>query len=110
MPIVKLHVAPVQVARGKLVVYPNDAVKQSKFDMESEDVCINSLSGLILQLASISKHADEIFSELLTESSLISKRTKTISSRIQLVKNRTDTTKFKPLDPAIIQGLSAFGA
>ena len=41
MPIIKRHVEPVQVSRGKLLVFPHDADKQQKFDMDSEDVCIN---------------------------------------------------------------------
>ena len=73
MPLVKRAVEPVYVSRTAL----NEKIKN-----ELEGVVVNSLSGLIKQLSSISKHAENLFGDLVNEANGIYLRTAAINQRV----------------------------
>lgn len=74
MPLVKRAVEPVYI--GRTVLDPN--VKN-----ELEGVMVNSLAGLIRQLSSISKHAENLFTDLFNEASSIFQRSTALNDRVQ---------------------------
>ena len=74
MPVVKRSVEPVYVCRG-------DIPKGVKNELEA--VTINTLSGVICQLSSLAKHAEDIFGELFLEASDIYKRACSAQERIE---------------------------
>lgn len=73
MPLVKRAIEPVFVCRSQL----NEKIKN-----ELEGVVVNSLSGLILQLSSLSKHAENLFGELFNEANNIFQRSTTLTRRV----------------------------
>ena len=73
MPVVKRLVEPVYVSRGPIP----KGVKN-----ELEAVAVNTLSGIILQLSSLAKHSESIFTELFDEASGIYQRTCSAQERI----------------------------
>lgn len=73
MPLVQRVVQPVQVARGQIPDKCND---------ELEAVSVNILAGLVKQLGTLARHADDIFGALTEESAAIITRTKTLSTRM----------------------------
>ena len=82
MPLVKRSITPVSLCRDKVPdKCPNDL----------EAVAVNALAGLILQLGSLAKHADELFGELLTESTNMVDRAKKAAARTATVKAKLDT-------------------
>eukprot|EP00040_Diaphanoeca_grandis_P004961 m.30768 g.30768 ORF g.30768 m.30768 type:complete len:467 (-) comp16341_c0_seq1:149-1549(-) len=79
MPVVKRMVSPVQVARQPIESSATDPL---------ECVAINSLSGLVLQLSDISRHAADMFDELLQESNTIVIRTNKVKERMDGVRQK----------------------
>jgi len=67
-------VDPIELSRGKLA----DGLKS-----ELEAVSVNTLCGIIRQLSSISKHAEDLFGELCAETNSIFQRTNSLQERIQ---------------------------
>ena len=80
MPLVKRAIEPVFISRATLD-------KQVKNELEG--VVVNSLAGVIKQLSSISKHAENLFGELFNEAQAIFQRTAALSERVQQIHNRT---------------------
>lgn len=74
MPLIKRSVDPIELSRGKL----EDGLKS-----ELEAVSVNTLCGIMRQLSSISKHAEDLFGELCTETNNIFQRTNSLHERIQ---------------------------
>lgn len=79
MPIVKRAVGPVHVARGPL---PERCLD----DLEAS--CVQALAGLVLQLSEIARAADEMFSELSDDLSVIAARSKALGKRTVEAKAR----------------------
>ena len=73
MPLVKRAVEPVYISRTQL----DKAIKN-----ELEGVVVNTLSGLIKQLSSISKHAENLFGELFNEATSIYERSSKLNIRV----------------------------
>ena len=73
MPLLKRAVEPVFVSRAAL---------SSKVKNELEGVVVNTLAGLIKQLSSVSKHAENLFGDLVNEANGIYLRTVTLSGRV----------------------------
>ena len=82
MPLVKRAVEPVCVSR---------AVLSSKVKNELEGVVVNTLAGLIMQLSSVSKHAENLFGDLVNEANGIYLRTVTLSGRVAGLQGRIQT-------------------
>ena len=80
MPLVKRLIEPVYIGRGALD-------KQVKNELEG--VTINSLAGVIKQLSSISKHAEDLFGELINEAGAIYQRSAALGQRVQTLYERT---------------------
>lgn len=76
MPLVKRAVEPVFISRTTL----DKNVKN-----ELEGVVVNSLAGVIKQLSSISKHAENLFGELFNDANAIYERTFQLSQRVVMV-------------------------
>lgn len=74
MPLIKRSVDPTELSRGKLA----DGQKS-----ELEAVSVNTLCGIMRQLSSISKHAEDVFGELCAETNNIFQRTNSLQERIQ---------------------------
>jgi len=74
MPLVKRAVEPVYIARTTLD-------KQVKNELEG--VVVNSLAGVIKQLSSISKHAENLFGELFNEANAMYQRSAALNVRVQ---------------------------
>ena len=79
MPLVKRAVAPVFISR---------AVLDKQVKNELEGVVVNSLAGLIKQLSNVSKHAENLFSDLFTEAGAIFQRTAALNQRVQTLRER----------------------
>ena len=79
MPLVKRAVEPVFVSRTTL----NEKIRN-----ELEGVVVNSLSGLIKQLSSISKHAENLFGDLVNEANGVFLRTATLNERVLGLKEK----------------------
>ncbi|XP_031570076.1 wiskott-Aldrich syndrome protein family member 3-like [Actinia tenebrosa] len=75
MPLIKRLIEPTELSRGKL--------GSQQLASELEAVSVNTLSGIIRQLSSLSKHAEDVFGELFSEASNISKRSNSLQERIQ---------------------------
>lgn len=73
MPVVKRLVQPVNCNRTEIPKGVKD---------ELEAYAVNSLSNVILQLSSLAKHSESIFSELFTEASNIYQRTVSAQQRL----------------------------
>lgn len=74
MPLIKRSVNPTELSRGKLA----DGLKS-----ELEAVSVNTLCGIMRQLSSISKHAEDLFGELCAETNNVFQRTNSLQERIQ---------------------------
>lgn len=73
MPLVKRAVAPVYISRAQL----EKSVKN-----ELEGVVVNTLAGVIKQLSSLSKHAENLFGELFNEASNLYTRSSNLNNRV----------------------------
>ena len=73
MPLVKRAVEPIFISR---------AVLSSEVKNELEGVVVNTLAGLIKQLSSVSKHAENLFGDLVNEANGIYLRTVSLSGRV----------------------------
>lgn len=73
MPLVKRAIEPVFICRSQL----NEKIKN-----ELEGVVINSLAGVIKQLSSLSKHAENLFGELFNEANNIFQRSAGLNARV----------------------------
>lgn len=80
MPLVKRAVEPIYIGRSPLD-------KQVKNELEG--VVVNSLAGVIKQLSSMSKHAENLFGELVDEANNIYQRSTAITKRVQVLYERT---------------------
>lgn len=74
MPLIKRQVSPFELSRGKL---------EDGFKSELEAVSVNTLCGIMRQLSSISKHAEDLFGELFAETNNIFQRTNSLHERMQ---------------------------
>lgn len=74
MPVVKRLVEPVHCSRAAIP----KGVRN-----ELEAVSVNTLSSVILQLSSLAKHAESIFSELFTEANSIHQRSVSVQQRLE---------------------------
>lgn len=74
MPVVKRLVEPIHCSRTPIP-------KGVKNDLEA--VSVNTLSGIILQLSSLARHAEGIFAELFIEANSIHQRTVSVQQRIE---------------------------
>lgn len=74
MPLIKRSIDPIELSRGKL----EDGLKS-----ELEAVSVKTLCGIMRQLSSISKHAEDLFGELCAETNNIFQRTNSLHERIQ---------------------------
>ena len=83
----KRLVEPVYIARRTL-----DKQVRNKL----EGVTVNSLAGVIKQLSSISKHAEDLFGDLVNEATSIFQRSAQLSQRVQ-----TLYEKMSQLDSAV---------
>ena len=70
MPVIKRLVQPIQANRGEIL-------KGSQNELEA--FAVNSLSSVILQLNSLAKHAESIFSELFNEATNTHQSTRGLS-------------------------------
>ncbi|KAI9519534.1 hypothetical protein NQZ68_027715 [Dissostichus eleginoides] len=73
MPLVKRNIVPRHLCRGELPV---------GIDSELECVMNNTLSSIIRQLSSLSKHAEDIFGELFSEANLFYLRANSLQDRV----------------------------
>ena len=73
MPLVKRAIAPVYISRAQL----EKGVKN-----ELEGVVVNTLAGVIKQLSSLSKHAENLFGELYGEASNLYSRSANLKNRV----------------------------
>lgn len=80
MPLVKRLIKPVYIGRTMLH-------KQVKNELEG--VTINSLAGVIKQLSSISKHAEDLFGDLVNEAGSIYQRSTALGQRVQTLYEKT---------------------
>lgn len=80
MPLVKRLIEPVYIARSTL---------DKQVRNELEGVTVNSLAGVIQQLSSISKHAEDLFGDLVNEAASIFQRSSVLSGRVQTLYERT---------------------
>ena len=81
MPIVKRAIEPVYVSRNKLP-------KETKQELECTSTL--TLAGVILQLSSLSKHAENLFGELFTEASDLNKRFGNLRGRVEKLNSRME--------------------
>ena len=77
---VKRAVEPVFVSRATL---------SSQVKNELEGVVVNTLAGLIKQLSSVSKHAENLFGDLVNEANGIYLRTVSLSGRVQGLQDKS---------------------
>ena len=80
MPLVKRIVEPVFIGRAPLD-------KQVKNELEG--VVVNSLAGVIKQLSSISKHAENLFGDLISEANAIFQRSAALNKRVEVLYQKT---------------------
>ncbi|XP_070567788.1 LOW QUALITY PROTEIN: actin-binding protein WASF3-like [Ptychodera flava] len=73
MPLIKRQIEPVHISRG---------VVSDHITNELECVTNNTLAGVIKQLSSLSKHAEDLFGELYTEANSLYGRTNSLQDRI----------------------------
>lgn len=79
MPLVKRSIEPVFISRGEL---------DKRVKNELEGVIVNSLAGVIKELSSLSKHADNLFGELYTEATNIFQRSAALTQRVDDIYQR----------------------
>ena len=87
MPLVKRAIEPVFVSRAQL---------DQKVKNELEGVTVNSLAGLIKQLSSLSKHAENVFEELFNDANDVYQRTVGLNRRLETLRDTVGR-----LDPAL---------
>ena len=80
MPLVKRTVEPIYIGRTPLD-------KQVKNELEG--VVVNSLAGVIKQLSSISKHAENLFGDLISEANAIYQRSAGLNKRVEVLYHKT---------------------
>ena len=80
MPLVKRTVEPIFIGRAPL----KKSVKN-----ELEGVVVNSLAGVIKQLSSLSKHAENLFGDLISEANNLFTRSATLNQRVQVLYEKT---------------------
>lgn len=80
MPLVKRTVEPIYIGRAPL----EKSVKN-----ELEGVVVNSLAGVIKQLSSLSKHAENLFGDLISEANNLYTRSATLNQRVQVLYEKT---------------------
>ena len=80
MPLVKRTVEPIFIGRSIL---------DSHVKNELEGVVINSLAGVIKQLSSLSKHAENLFGDLVNEANAIFQRSTSLGQRVHNLYERT---------------------
>ena len=80
MPLVKRTVEPIYIGRTPLD-------KQVKNELEG--VVVNSLAGVIKQLSSISKHAENLFGDLISEANTIYQRSAGLNKRVEVLYHKT---------------------
>lgn len=80
MPLVKRTVEPIYIGRAPL----DKSVKN-----ELEGVVVNSLAGVIKQLSSLSKHAENLFGDLVSEANNLFTRSATLNLRVQVLYEKT---------------------
>ena len=86
MPFAKRKISPVKLARRKIS-------ESDKFDLTV--VCNNALLDVLNQLASLTLHADNLFSELAQECENVHSRTTSIQERLQNVEKYVDKLDFR---------------
>lgn len=77
---VKRTVEPIYIGRAPL----DKNVKN-----ELEGVVVNSLAGVIKQLSSISKHAENLFGDLISEANSIFQRSASLNQRVEMLYQKT---------------------
>lgn len=96
MPLVKRAIAPVFISRAQLP-------KEVKNELEG--VVVNTLAGIIKQLSSLSKHAENLFGELFSEASNIYRRSANLNNRVTGLKERIKgldaTQKGEGMEPSV---------
>lgn len=80
MPLVKRKVEPIYIGRTEL---------DKRVKNELEAVFVNSLAGVIKQLSSISKHAENLFGDLANEANTIFQRTTALNQRVLVLYEKT---------------------
>ena len=80
MPLVKRKVEPIYIGRTEL---------DKRVKNELEGVFVNSLAGVIKQLSSISKHAENLFGDLANEAQAIFQRTTALNQRVLVLYEKT---------------------
>mgnify|MGYP001794591760 CR=1 FL=1 len=74
MPLEKRRIEPCELSRKKL---------ENGLQNELEAVAVNTLCGIMCQLSSLSKHAEDVFGELFNEANGIYERTNSLHERVQ---------------------------
>lgn len=92
MPLTKRLIEPTHVSRERIPA----GVKN-----ELEFVTNNTLANIILQLSSLSKHAEDIFGELYSEATGFTQRTVSLRKRLDRL-----ASKVTQLDSSVEEGIS----
>lgn len=90
MPLIKRTVSPVNIALTKVVESTRN---------ELEYVTNSSLASIIRQLSSLSKHAEDMFSELVHEATIVFDRANNLQERVGRLK-----VKVTQLDSTVEEG------
>ena len=80
MPLIKRHIEPLFISRGK--------TSEESMRNELEATCVRTLAGLIRQLSSLSKQAEDIFAEIYNDANNIINRTKTLDQRAKALEQK----------------------
>lgn len=98
MPLVKRAVEPVHISRAQL---------DSKIKNELDGVIINTLAGIIKQISSLSKHAENLFGDLFNEANNIFQRSAVLNGRVgelhDCIRQLDATVKKEGMSNIIIQ-------
>ena len=95
MPLVKRSVEPIYIGRSPL---------DRQVRNELEGVVVNSLAGVIKQLSSMSKHAENLFGDLVEEANNIFQRSTVLTQRVQVLYEKTsvlDSTAKEEGEPVL---------
>lgn len=84
MPLVKRQLEPVFISRGRL---------DKRVKNELEGTAVNTLAGVIRQLSSLSKHSENLFSELSSECTACAHRCTTMRNRVERLTVRVKSLK-----------------
>ena len=90
MPMIKRSIEPAELSRTKI---------DQRINNELECVTNNTLANVIRQLSSLSKHADDMFSELVRDASTIFSRTMSLTERVNKL-----NVKVTQLDSTVEEG------